>query len=73
MGQPGSTQIKSGRSQSKLDPWHFIHERTQNSNQLVTVEWSSGPLKKKENKLMTAKMKSPTAAYFSKNTRKTKR
>jgi hypothetical protein len=37
------------------------------------VEWSSGPLKKKENKLMTAKMKSPTAAYFSKNTRKTKR
>jgi hypothetical protein len=37
------------------------------------VEWSSGPLKKKENKLMIAKIKSPTAGYFSENTRKTKK
>jgi hypothetical protein len=52
---PGQ-QKKSSKSQSKLDPWHFIHRRTQNSNQLVTVEWSSGPLRKKENKLMDHKI-----------------
>jgi hypothetical protein len=64
--------FKIVKSQSKLDPWHFIHGRTQlNSNKL----WS-GPLKKKrkkENKLMEAKMKSPTAGYFSENTGKTKK
>jgi hypothetical protein len=52
---PGQ-QKKSSKSQSKLDPWHFIHRRTQNSNQLVMVEWSSGPLRKKENKLMDHKI-----------------
>jgi hypothetical protein len=52
---PGQ-QKKSSKSQSKLDPWHFIHRRTQNSNQLVIVEWSSGPLRKKENKLMDHKI-----------------
>jgi len=37
------------------------------------VEWSSGPLKKKENKLMTAKIKPPTTGYFSEKIGKTKK
>jgi len=68
--------FKIVKSQSKLDPWHFIHGRTQlNSNQVVTVEWTPEKEKKrkKENKLMAAKMKSPTAGYFSENTGKTKK
>jgi hypothetical protein len=43
--------FKIVKSQSKLDPWHFIHRRTQlNSNQVVTVEWTPEKEKKERKK-----------------------
>jgi hypothetical protein len=43
--------FKIVKSQSKLDPWHFIHGRTQlNSNQVVTVEWTPEKEKKERKK-----------------------
>jgi hypothetical protein len=67
-GSDGLTQVnkkKSGKSQSMLDLWHFIHRRTQNSNELVMVECSSGPLKKKENKLMDHKIQTARSLLVS--------
>jgi hypothetical protein len=57
--------FKIVKSQSKLDPWHFIHGRTQlNSNQVVTVEWTPEKEKKERKQAHGSKNEIPNSGLF---------